>query len=177
MKKSPAQILEIFYPALSYEANTQADSSTFPPTMAVTISAGVAYCSDDEHMVKLTLRQDSVAENIPYTVSLEAYAVFTFDKEYAREFYGSNVVPSLSLNVASIVLSSVREMLANATSRGPYGSAFIEGVVLDLENVEITFEEDLNEMIPRIFGLMTPQKKVTKSSSGSGKGKRKKANS
>ena len=165
MKRSPVQITELFYPVLSYEANPGADPATFDPTMPVDVKSSVAYCSDDEHMVRLTFSQSTVAENFPYSVNLEAYAVFTFDKESAKELYGELIIMNLSVNVVSILFSSAREVLAHATARGPYGAVYIEGVVIDACSVEINFDEDPKKMIPRIFGVKSPDSNATSAGS------------
>jgi preprotein translocase subunit SecB len=156
MKKSPVQIVEMFYPTLSYEANPRADSETFDRTLTVDIESRVTYFSDDEHMARLTIRQNAIADNLPYSLNLEAYAVFTFDKESAKQLYGDLVILNLAVNVVSILFSSSREVLAHATSRGPYGASFIEGVIIDAASVEIDFEENPKEMVPRLFGIAPP---------------------
>lgn len=156
MSKSPIQIVENFYPLFSYEANPGADASKFALNTPVTFTAGVQFEDDGLHIARIILEQDSLNEELPYTLMVHSFASFRFDLQQAKKFYGEGIVFGLAVNVLSILFSSTREAIANATARGPYGPVYVEGVVLEPSNVDISFDKDPHDLVPKLFGISPP---------------------
>lgn len=160
MSKSPISITEIFYPVMAFRAVPGGDVNSFSETMPVRITAAVRYGGDGSHLARLTIEQPDVAPNRPYTIELEAFAAFSFDKAKAKIFYGERIISSLSVNVVSILFSSAREAIANFTARGPFSSVYIDGEVFDSQSVDVGFDADPQLLFPDLFDLPAPDDAV-----------------
>lgn len=159
MKPSPLQLEWLIYPAASFQA---LDMGPEPAgAVPVKVFAHVTYHRDTSHSVELTLHSDDEqAQNAPYTFKVEAVASFTFDLAQARVAYGNTPPPALpqviAVNVARIVYSAARELLATLTARAPHGSVFVESVLIGPEDVQIRSVEPQEKVLQALFGVKTP---------------------
>jgi preprotein translocase subunit SecB len=167
MKPSPLQLEWLVYPAASFRAQP-ADAGADAAT-PVKVAVQVTYHLDAPHSIELTLSSDNdQAPNTPYTFAIEAVAAFTFDLAQARAAYGNTPAAALptvlAVNVARIVYSAARELLATFTARAPYGGVLVESVLIGPEDVEITSVDSQQKVLQELFELeapATPKKKVS----------------
>lgn len=166
MKPSPLQLEWLVYPAASFRARP-ADAGADGAT-PIKVAAQVTYHLDAPHSIDLTLSSDDdQAPNAPYTFEIEAVAAFTFELAQARAAY-SNVPAAalpqvIAVNVARIVYSAARELLATFTARAPYGGVLIESVLIGPEDVEVTSVESQQKVLQDLFKLDStamPEKKA-----------------
>lgn len=155
MKKSPLQLKTIFYPTVSYKAiadsTVEYDGKPIPADMDVS----VIYHDDGEHFAFMCLKQENKEREYVYEFRVDAFTAFNIDKELIDETYPPGLAPPLlAANVARILYTSSREMLATATCRAPYGCVGIEAMVIEPEDVEVQLagEGSAKDIIHAIFG-------------------------
>ena len=166
MKPSPLQLEWLVYPAASFRAQP-ADAGADVAT-PIKVAAQVTYHLDAPHSIELTLSSDDEqASSGPYVFAIEAVAAFTFDLAQARAAYGNTPAAALprvlAVNVARIVYSAARELLATFTARAPYGSVLVESVLIGPEDVEIASVDSQKKVMQKLFELeppAAPKKKV-----------------
>jgi hypothetical protein len=168
MKPSPLQLEWLIYPAASFRARELDDTAAID-VAAIKVTAHVTYRLDAPHSVELTLcSDDDAAQNTPYTFAIEAVAAFTFDLAQARAAYGNTPLPQLphviAVNVARMVYSAARELLASFTARAPHGSALLASVLIGPEDVQISSVEPQATVLQGLFGVgvSTPAKKTAR---------------
>lgn len=166
MKPSPLQLEWLVYPAASFRAQpTDAGASGAIP---IKVAAQVTYHLDAPHSIELALSSDDdQAPGAPYTFAIEAVAAFTFDLAQARAAYSNTPAAALprvlAVNVARIVYSAARELLATFTARAPYGNVLVESVLIGPEDVEIASVDLQKKVLNELFELdstATPEKKA-----------------
>lgn len=164
MKPSALQLNYLTYPKLAFSANPAFDSSEGTPPLPAGISVKVMYRSSGEHFAWLTLGQQNVDQDLAFEFEVEVFCTFGFDLEKAKDTYRSGPLPVyLSVNVARLLYSSARELLASATARSPHGAVMLQSVNVEPCDVEIAFEHSPEEQIPQLFGMpasQVPLKKV-----------------
>lgn len=156
MKPSPLRLEWLTYPSASFEAlPVNADSSS---PIQLRVSATVIYRLDGAHSVELDLSSDEDSTSgAAYRVAVHAVAAFSFDLTRARDAYRQSSLEALpaviAVNIARIVYSSARELLACFTARAPHGSALIESVLIGREDVKIGSDESRDEVLKAQFGI------------------------
>lgn len=166
MKPSPLQLEWLVYPAASFRAQMVSDEPGRPGP--VKVKAQVTYHLDAPHGVELTLSSDDDhAHNAPYAFAIEAVAAFRFDLAQARTAYGNTPPRALpqviAVNVARIVYSAARELLATFTARAPHGGVLVESVLIGPEDVQIRSVEPQEKLLQALFGVESspaPKKKA-----------------
>lgn len=167
MKPSPLQLEWLVYPAASFRARP-ADAGADGAT-PIKVAAQVTYHLDAPHSIELTLSSDDdQAPSAPYTFEIEAVAAFTFELAQARAAYSNIPAAALpqviAVNVARIVYSAARELLATFTARAPYGGVLIESVLIGPEDVKVTSAESQQKVLQELFDVKSPEtskRKVT----------------
>ncbi len=167
MKPSPLQLEWLVYPAASFRARPT--DAGIDGAIPVKVTAHVTYHLNAPHSIELSLSSDDdQAPAAPYVFEIEAVAAFTFELAQARAAYSS--VPAaalprvLAVNVARIVYSAARELLATFTARAPYGSVLVESVLIGPEDVKVTSVESQEKVLQELFKLdptATAKKKAT----------------
>lgn len=163
MSKSPLQVVELFFPEFSYRANPAARGTSPDAVVTVKIEASVLYCADAQHVARIFVSQDDDSSGKPYTLQVEGYAVFTFEKHLATQTWKKNAAAGVAINAVSILFSGIREAVANATARGPFGSMYLESMIFEPDEIEIDFEQHPKELLPALFATELPaDAKVTR---------------
>lgn len=165
MKASPLRLEWLAYPAASFQALYREQPAC--GGVATKVSASVAYSLDGVHSVELKLSsRDDDAASAAYSFAVEAVAGFTFDLEVARAAYSNSSAESLprviAVNMARIVYSSARELLATFTARAPYGSVLIDSVLIGPEDIRVGSNEPEEQVLEKIFGLEPPKPESSK---------------
>lgn len=157
MKPSPLQLEKTEYPAISVRANPSAESKLLDVALPVKVEASVFYELDGRHFARLSLSQHN--KLYPYEVDIEAFTMFSIDAAGCAAAYKSAFNPGvIAANIARILYSGARELLAFVTSRAPYGVAPIESVIIEPQDVEIQFEEnEIDQILEKIFSY-SPEK-------------------
>lgn len=140
MKQSPLQLEGPEYPLVSVRAIPGIDGARLDAHLPVSVKAGVAYEGDGDHFAFLSIEQPD--ESYPYVVDIQAVSIFRMDAVLCKEMYQNAFNPgTVAVNVARILYSSAREMLAFVTARGPYGAADLQSVIIEMSDLDIQFED------------------------------------
>lgn len=160
MKPSPLRLDWVCYPRLSYEARMQEAKPSPVPTR---IKAAVMFTADGLHFADLCL-ESAGDSGSAYTFSVQVVATFGFDRDIALQSYRCRPVDLphiLSANVARVLYSGARELLATATGRAPHGPLMIESVLIEPHDVEISSREPMEVILREVFGVEDPEKEST----------------
>jgi hypothetical protein len=153
MKPSPLLLDSLEYPAISYQCNRDVSAKHIAAPIAAQVSAGVRFRKTGKHLAWLDIQQPNQTNDLAFSFTVECFASFRYDSDLGREVYGKAAGPSVvSVNVARILYSSVRDMLATVTARSPYGALIIESQVLEPADVHVGFDDDLDEWVESVFG-------------------------
>lgn len=151
MKPSPLLLKWISYPRLSFEAKlTDGDEP-----VRTRINATVSYFADGNHGAELHL-ESVEAEGAGYTFSVDVVAMFGIDVNRALETYrcSRKALPGVvSVNIARVLYSGARELLAMATARAPHGAVMIESVLVEPADVKIGSKEAVDVILREVFGV------------------------
>lgn len=124
MKLSPIQLLDYHVTSLLVEANAsfQQDKpmSLDPADLQVTASSRLLSDGDDPRWaVTLNLRHEPVeGKNIPYRLAIELVGLVST----VMKKIDAGVSHAVEVNGPSMLFGAAREILREATARGPYGS-------------------------------------------------------
>lgn len=146
MKASSLQLKNFEYPVISMRATPSIDDSVVSKTLPVEMSANVYFHDSGSHFALLSMAQKS--SEFAYTFEIEAFTMFSLDVDACKELYVKGYDPGLiSVNVARLLYSASREMLAVITSRAPYGTACLPSVVIEKKDVHVQFEKSKRDKI------------------------------
>lgn len=151
MKPSPLQLKGIAYPVISVRATPDKEGESGKP-LPIAIEATVLFDADGEHFSLIDISQQSDA--FAYVFEIRAFSTFVMDVDVCRETYANGYQPSnIAVNVARLLYSASREMLALVTSRAPYGTACLPSVVIEAKDVHVRFmAADRDGILRRFFG-------------------------
>ncbi|WP_394687846.1 hypothetical protein [uncultured Xanthomonas sp.] len=153
MKPSPLQLDAPEYTIVSVRAIPSIGQSVVDEPLPIVVRAQVMYDSDGSHFAMLSIDQSD--DSRPYVISLQVLVTFRIDVDGCRQAYKSAFNPEVvAVNVARILYSGAREMLALVSSRAPYGTALLPSVMLEPSDVEMLFETDkLEDILQKSFGV------------------------
>lgn len=151
MKKSPFQLQQPEFPTIEIRAH-HIDQSRVGEELPVAVDGLVTYDIDGNHFAALTIMQAS--EEYAYSFKIQLFSVFRLDIELAKETYGKGINPGvIAVNIARILYSGAREMLAVVSSRGPYGPALLPTLLIEPPDVSLEFGEGKHkEILAKHFG-------------------------
>jgi len=157
MQRSPLQLEEFFFTDVVVRANAEAEPEVIEVPLPVEVSASIGFDTDGVHSIWLELSQPD--EKLAYTIEVHAFATFKIDQEGCRQLYKKAFNPAvIGVNVARIVYSSARELIASLTARSAYGTAIIPGMFIEPADVELRFETDKTaEILQHEFGMSPEQ--------------------
>ena len=145
MKPSPLQLDAPFYPLVSVKSIPAPDHQRSEP-LPISLIANVAYAADGDHAAFLEIRQEN--KKFPYVIELQVFSLFRLDSEGCKEAYKEHFNPAtVAANVARMLYSGAREMLATVSARSPYGPANIPSLIIEPSDIEIEFEDDAFEIV------------------------------
>ena len=133
---------------------------TKPSPVPTRIKAAVMFTADGLHFADLSLESADDGSSA-YTFSVQVVATFGFDRDIALQSYRCRPVDLphiLSANVARVLYSGARELLATATGRAPHGPLMIESVLIEPHDVEISSREPMEVILREVFGVEGPGK-------------------
>lgn len=150
MKPSPLRLEWVVYPSLRYEARPSEASAKPIPT---SITAKVIYFADGRHGAELHL--ESAGSDLDlYTFAVDVVATFSIDVGVALEAYRckpAGLPRIVAANIARVLYSGARELLATATGRSPHGPALIESVLIEPSDVTISSNEPIETILRDLF--------------------------
>lgn len=157
MKNSPLQLGSIRYSDVVVRAVPGVDLNAVAGALPVQVESEIYYDSDGEHYAVVTVSQKN--EAFPYLLEVSAFTTFTIDVAGCREAYKQQFNPSvIGVNVARVIYSSVRDMIASVTARAPYEMAKISTLLIEPKDLSINFAKDEEEAILRTsFGITDEQ--------------------
>lgn len=153
MNLSPLQLDLPEYPVVSVKAMPSIGEARTNQPLPLEVDARVLFDKSGDHFAFLSIQQQD--ESWPYTLQIDVYAGFRIDVDGCRQAYKSAFNPEVvSVNVARILFSGAKEMLALVSSRSPYGTAKLPTLLIQPSDVNIGFEDGhLDEILVQSFGL------------------------
>ena len=153
MKSSPVKIAGFEYPLVHVRANPELDLNSPNQTIAVAAHGTVGFSLDGTHFAMVSVRQ--IDDNAAYDFEFEAFTSFEIDVDACRMNYQKGYTPGMiAVNMARLLYSGVRELLASLTARAPHGVAMLPSTTLGPEDVDIYFEPsdvNRNEILTKFF--------------------------
>lgn len=155
MKKSPLQIDQVVYTDVVIRAKPGAKEKLHED-LPVTVEAAVFYGADKNNFATLNVQQND--DSYPYVIEVSAFASFTLDAEGCKDAYKGAFNPRVvGVNVARVLFSSVRDMVAGITARSPWEVARVPTILLEPGDVAIRYTKGHREDILREQFLMTDE--------------------
>lgn len=154
MKASPLKIKGFEYPVVSVRANPLMDPPEGDLPLMPKVHATVGFSADGKHFAILNAKQTKKSRH--YTFELEAFTVFGIDVEACKACYPNGWTPNmLAVNVARLLYSGIREVLASVTARAPYGLVTLPSTTLGPEDVHIEFDQpdQRDEILVKFFNF------------------------
>lgn len=154
MKPSPLQLKWVTYPAASYDIVEDYEGSGVVAIPAV-VEASIRFSMEGDHLAYLKVSSAPDGVSVPYSFEITVVAAWSFDLVQARSEYKprhiQSLPPMLAVNVARILYSGAREFLAILTSRGTYGAATLDSLLLEPQDVRITSDESPEVILKNLF--------------------------
>lgn len=143
MRQSPLQLEQLFFPKTIVEARPPVDGKAGempgPQLRAVAVV--------EQHQTlhaNLFLDWDD-GNKSPYGVHVIAYGIFRLHEEHLANV---GVLSSAVLNATTLLMSSLREHVANVSARAPYGEIFLPLIALEERDIEIRLND--NDLASRL---------------------------
>jgi preprotein translocase subunit SecB len=161
MKTSPLQLESIFYPEVSFRAYARPEDTE--GQIPVEIRAMVTFSERGTHHAYVEIEQPNEDRNYAFEIKVAVFCAFTIDREAAKRAYPNKGLPGyVATNIARILYSGAREMIASTTARSPFGSANIQSLLIEKEDVHVSVEsngalaeseEEARAVMAQIFDL------------------------
>lgn len=153
MNLSPLQLDLPEYPVVSVRAVPSIEGEARDGALPIEVRARVLYEHSGDHFAYLSIEQND--ESYPYLLKIDVFTTFKIDVAGCREAYKSSFNPAVvSVNVARLLFSGARELIAMVSSRAPYGSAKIPNLTIQPHDVDIGFEDEkMDEILTKVFGI------------------------
>ncbi len=146
MKNSPLQLGPIRYSDVVIRAVPGIEINVVTGALPVQVESAIYYNTDGDHYAVVTVSQKD--DTFPYLVEVSAFTTFFIDVVGCREAYKQQFNPSvIGVNVARMIYSSVRDMIASVTARAPYEMAKIPTLLIEPKDVSINFATGQEEAI------------------------------
>lgn len=157
MKNSPLQLDVIRYSDVVIRAVPEVDLDEAGDVLPVQVEASIFYGAEGEHFATVSINQKDDAQ--PYLIEIAAFAAFRIDPDGCREAYKAQFNPAVvGVNVARLLYSSARDMIASITARAPYEIAKIPTLIIEPRDISLHFESEQEEAILRTtFGFTDEQ--------------------
>ncbi len=122
--------------------------------LPVEVNCFATYDADGDHFAMVSIRQPD--EAYAYTFDIRVFSAFRIDVDACRENYKSSFNPAVvAVNVARILYSGARELLATVSCRAPHGAAKLPSVMIEPKDVDIGFEEGKRDFILQEYFCFT----------------------
>jgi len=139
MKRGPFQLQQPEFATIELRANANIDPKRVEEELPVSVSGLVSYDGDGTHFAALTIRQDS--KEYSYSLKIQVFTTFRIDADAARDMFDPYNPAVVGVNVARILYSGAREMLAVISSRAPYGAAVLPTLFIEPSDITLEMEE------------------------------------
>ena len=130
----------IIFPKVFIEANPDHDPEL--PTKDFQIEIGSDFVQNEDHSLHATIfvsNDDFVENNALYSLDIHVYSSFQCSKSILK--LQKKIATEICLDIAHLLLGSVREIVATITSRGPWGPYVLPFV--SAEDLAESLMEDL----------------------------------
>lgn len=123
MSQTPLRLETYFFPKVQIEANPDYSPKDAPEEHDVQLNMNVGLLGSEQEPTRFQLMLDiekisAKTGVLPYRLSLEAVAFLTVDDKFKHP----DVKRLVQVNGASMLYSSIREMVLMVTGRGPWGA-------------------------------------------------------
>lgn len=161
MEQSPLRLEWLVYPSAAFKFMSQgADVGVVDSVVPADLDASVVYSIDGKHTAELKLSSGEGSSSCgAYKFSVDAVALFSVDIDRAKELYlkdgkdPESLPVTVAVNIARILYSSARELLASFSARGPYGSVMVDSVLIGPKDVRIASSVPRDEILRKVFIL------------------------
>lgn len=137
MRQSPLQLDRLFFPKTIVEARPAVDGKTGEMPVPQLKAVAIVERGGTLH-ANLFLDWDDGSKSL-YDIHVIAYATFRLREEH---LVGVEVLSSAVLNATALLMSSLREHVANVSARAPHGEVFLPLIALDERDIEIHLDDD-----------------------------------
>jgi hypothetical protein len=156
MKTSPLQLDTPEYPVVEMRAHPHDDQDVLLKTLPVSVDCFTTYDGDGKHFSMVVIQQND--EAFAYTFDIRVFTTFSVDVAACKENYKSSFNPAVvAVNVARILYSGARELLATVSCRAPHGAAILPSVMIEPKDVEISFEDGKRDHILKEYFCFTDE--------------------
>jgi preprotein translocase subunit SecB len=153
MKPSPLQLNYVAYPKILVQAIPLSDEdSENEIDVSIELDVGVRYEDSGDHTAILNLK-NSKEVGVAFDFEVQVFAKFSIDNELALAAYKERFPVLAAVDVARILFSGARELLATVSARSPHGALSIPSMILQPSDVNITFESAPEKLVPALFGV------------------------
>lgn len=123
MSQTPLRLETYFFPKVQIEANPDYSPKDVPDEHDIQLNMNVGLLGSELEPTRFQLMLDIEKINaktgtLPYRLSLEAVAFFTVDDKLKHP----DIKRLVQVNGASMLYSSIRELVLMVTGRGPWGA-------------------------------------------------------
>lgn len=156
MKTSPLQLDTPEYPVVEVRAHPHDDDDILLKELPVNVECFIIFDGEGNHFAMVAIKQSDPA--YAYTFDIKVFSSFRIDVAACKENYKSSFNPAvIAVNVARILYSGARELLATVSCRAPHGAAILPSVMIEPKDVDITFEDDKRDYILREYFCFTDE--------------------
>jgi len=162
MKPSPLQLNYVAYPKILVQAIPLTDDDTEQEVdVSVALDVDVRYEDNGDHTAILSLK-NSKEVGVAFDFEIQVFAKFSIDNDLALAAYKERFPVLAAVDVARILFSGARELLATVSARSPHGVLSIPSMILQPSDVNITFESPPEALVPALFGVPFESLRLTK---------------
>lgn len=156
MKTSPLQLETPQYPVVEVRAFPHESDEVLAKELPVSVQCFATYDADGDHFAMVSIQQ--LDEAYAYTFDIRVFAAFRIDVGACKENYRSSFNPAVvAVNVARVLYSGARELLATVSCRAPHGAAKLPSVLIEPKDVDIDFEEGKRDFILKEYFCFTDE--------------------
>ncbi|WP_148059010.1 hypothetical protein [Pseudomonas chlororaphis] len=115
----------LYYPRINITANSSHDPSEEISSESFDTGSVVRHTKTEKttHINYYFKSEEPNDSNLPYLIDMHLYAAFQIDPDLAS--MDAKLRENILLDIAQLIIGSMREMIASTTSRGPWGAYFI----------------------------------------------------
>lgn len=133
----------VVFPKISVEANSEFDVKRGAERHPLDLACSLQYDLEDKVLqASLSVQNEEyIDKNIEYKIDIHVYSVFSISKNFYR--LPDSLIKEITTDVASFLIGTMREIIANITSRGPWGTYLVP--LLSVEQLTDQLLENMSE--------------------------------
>lgn len=132
MNPAKLQLNQYYFPHQEVRANPAHDPSGFKNGAVVNfaLNAGILSANTHQHYVEIIAEVDESASTNPaYFFKIQAFGLFTTDDSLTQD----EAKALVAAHGSQVLIGSIRDHLVSLTSRGPWGSIYLNVITLHMQ--------------------------------------------